>query len=161
VDDALGLATRPHRGRSSSTSRWTSCSAGPRSELPPAPARERVEPDTDALDAVAALVRQAAAPVLVLGSDVWSDGADGAAAELAEETRLPVVANGMGRGILPPGHRNLVTRARRRALGGADLVVVAVPRSTSGSASGVRRADGAPRPRSCTWPTTRASWPGT
>jgi acetolactate synthase-1/2/3 large subunit len=36
-----------------------------------------------------------------------------------------VIANGMGRGTLPPGHRLLVTRARSLAFGTADLVVVA------------------------------------
>lgn len=48
-------------------------------------------------------------PVLVLGSDVWRDGAEGAAREFAEELRLPVVANGQGRGVLPAGHELLVT----------------------------------------------------
>src|SRR6202008_4384871 len=43
----------------------------------------------------------------------------------AEELRLPVIANGQGRGILPPGHPLLVTRARSVALGEADLVLVA------------------------------------
>jgi acetolactate synthase-1/2/3 large subunit len=37
---------------------------------------------------------------------------------------LPVVANGQGRGILPPGHKLLVTRARSAAFGQADLVIV-------------------------------------
>jgi acetolactate synthase-1/2/3 large subunit len=36
-----------------------------------------------------------------------------------------VIANGQGRGILPPGHELLVTRARAAAFGQADLVVVA------------------------------------
>jgi acetolactate synthase-1/2/3 large subunit len=40
------------------------------------------------------------------------------------ETGLPVIANGMGRGVLPPGHRCLVTRARGLAFARADLVVV-------------------------------------
>jgi len=38
--------------------------------------------------------------------------------------RLPVVANGQGRGILPAGHELLVTRARAAAFGQADLVIV-------------------------------------
>jgi acetolactate synthase-1/2/3 large subunit len=37
---------------------------------------------------------------------------------------VPVITNGMGRGILPAGHPLLVTRARSIAFGQADLVVV-------------------------------------
>jgi acetolactate synthase-1/2/3 large subunit len=61
----------------------------------------------------------------VIGSDVWADGADGAARRLAETAGVPVITNGMGRGILPAGHPLLVTRARSTAFGQADLVVVA------------------------------------
>ena len=62
--------------------------------------------------------------MLVIGSDVWSDGAEEAALRLAETAGLPVITNGMGRGILPAGHPLLVTRARSVAFGQADLVVV-------------------------------------
>ena len=40
------------------------------------------------------------------------------------ETGVPAIANGMGRGIVPGGHPQLVTKARSKALGQADLVVV-------------------------------------
>jgi acetolactate synthase-1/2/3 large subunit len=62
--------------------------------------------------------------VLVLGSDVWLGGAADAARRAAEELRLPVIANGQARGIVPGGHELLVTRARRIAFGAADLVIV-------------------------------------
>ncbi|TDC56041.1 acetolactate synthase [Actinomadura sp. KC345] len=98
--------------------------AGPAREegLPEPPERPA---DPERLDGVAALLKAARRPVLVLGSDVWMDGADEAAREFAEELRLPVVANGQGRGILPAGHELLVTRARGAAFGDADLVIVA------------------------------------
>ena len=51
-------------------------------------------------------------------------GAEQAARTAAEELRLPVIANGQGRGILPRGHELLVTRARSAAFREADLVVV-------------------------------------
>ncbi len=73
---------------------------------------------------IAALLGDAARPVLILGSDVWLDGADEAARAAAAELRLPVIANGQGRGILPPGHELLMTRARSAALAAADLVIV-------------------------------------
>jgi acetolactate synthase I/II/III large subunit len=82
-------------------------------------------PDPEAIAAIARLLDGAERPVLVLGSDVWMDGAEIAARAAAEQLRLPVVANGQGRGILPGGHPLLVTRARATALGEADLVIVA------------------------------------
>ena len=63
--------------------------------------------------------------MLVLGSDVWLDGAADAARAAAEQLALPVIPNGQGRGILPAGHELLVSRARSTALGEADLVIVA------------------------------------
>lgn len=76
------------------------------------------------LDRIAALLRAAERPVIILGSDVWADGADDAARAFVDAVGLPVIANGMARGILPPGHPMLVTRARGAAFAGADLVMV-------------------------------------
>jgi acetolactate synthase-1/2/3 large subunit len=80
--------------------------------------------DPEAAAAIAGLIAAAQRPVLVLGSDVWMGGAEQAARTAAEELRLPVIANGQGRGILPRGHELLVTRARSAAFREADLVVV-------------------------------------
>ncbi|MGO8957080.1 MAG: acetolactate synthase [Streptosporangiaceae bacterium] len=82
-------------------------------------------PDQDAIAEIATLLARASRPVLILGSDVWLDRAENAARAAAEQLRLPVVANGQGRGVLPAGHPLLVTRARSVALGEADLVLVA------------------------------------
>src|SRR5262249_52139412 len=81
--------------------------------------------DPAAMAAIGGLLAGGTRPVLVLGSDVWLDSAEEAARLAAEQLALPVIANGQGRGILPPGHELLVTRARSVALGEADLVVVA------------------------------------
>jgi acetolactate synthase-1/2/3 large subunit len=80
--------------------------------------------DAGAVGRIAGLLAAAQRPVLILGSDVWLNGAETEARLAAEELRLPVVANGQGRGILPRGHELLVTRARSTALREADLVVV-------------------------------------
>ncbi|HMH37422.1 MAG TPA: thiamine pyrophosphate-dependent enzyme, partial [Streptosporangiaceae bacterium] len=77
------------------------------------------------VDRIAGLLRAARRPVLVLGSDVWLGGAEDAARQAAQELRLPVIANGQARGVLPRGHELLVTRARSVALRRADLVIVA------------------------------------
>lgn len=82
------------------------------------------DPDTDALEAIAALLVAAQRPVLVLGTDVWADHAEEAALRLVEALGVPTITNGMGRGLVPGGHPLLVTKARGQALGGADLVVV-------------------------------------
>ena len=73
---------------------------------------------------MAALLAAAARPVLILGTDVWADGAEHAALDLVENAGLPAITNGMGRGVIPGGHPLLVTKARGQALNGADLVVV-------------------------------------
>ncbi|MDT9593708.1 acetolactate synthase [Nocardioides zeae] len=93
----------------------------------PAPSGARsapVEPDGDALAAIARLLAEARRPVLVLGTDVWADRAEVAALRLVEEAGIPAITNGMGRGVVPGGHPLLVTKARSAAFGGADLVVV-------------------------------------
>jgi acetolactate synthase-1/2/3 large subunit len=80
--------------------------------------------DAGVIEQIAGLLAAAERPVLILGSDVWLGGAEQQARLAAEELRLPVIANGQGRGILPAGHELLVTRARAVALREADLVVV-------------------------------------
>lgn len=83
-----------------------------------------IEPDPGAVTKIAGLLAAARHPVLILGTDVWADHAEEAALRFVEETGIPAIANGMGRGIVPGGHANLVTKARSRALGLADLVIV-------------------------------------
>ncbi|MEI7778184.1 MAG: acetolactate synthase [Actinomycetes bacterium] len=82
-------------------------------------------PDPTDLGEIAMLLAESTHPVLVLGSDVWADDATAAARLFAETAGIPVIANGMGRGTLPPGHPLLVTRARSKAFAQADLVLVA------------------------------------
>lgn len=123
VDDAFRLAGSPHRGPVFLDVPMDHLfNSGPSSYEPGTD--ERTPPDPDAVDAIARLLASAERPVLVLGSDVWLDGAETAAREAAEELGLPVIANGQGRGVLPPGHPQLVTRARKVAFGEADLVIV-------------------------------------
>ena len=62
--------------------------------------------------------------MLVLGTDVWADRAEDAALQFVKETGIPVIANGMGRGIVPGGHPQLVTKARSTSFNPADLVIV-------------------------------------
>ena len=92
--------------------------------LPPGGRPRGAEPDTDGIDRIARLLADAERPVLILGTDVWADGAEHQALELVESAGLPAITNGMGRGVVPGGHPLLVTKARGKALNTADLVVV-------------------------------------
>ena len=82
------------------------------------------EPDGDAIAAVARMLGEARRPVLVLGTDVWADGAEHAALRLVDELGIPAITNGMGRGVVPGGHPLLVTKARGQAFGTCDLAIV-------------------------------------
>jgi thiamine pyrophosphate-dependent acetolactate synthase large subunit-like protein len=124
VDDAFRTATSPHRGPVFLDVAMDHLYSRAEVALPPVPVRRLVPPDSEMLADVAAALAQAERPVLVLGSDVWADGAEEAARRAADAMGVPVVANGMGRGILPAGHPQLVTKARSLALGQADLVIV-------------------------------------
>ncbi len=122
---AFAAATHAHRGPAFIDIPMDRFYAPADAAVPhPIPPDPRV-PDPDSLTAVADLLAAAERPVLVLGSDVWMDGAADTARAVVESIGLPVVANGMGRGILPRGHELLVSRARGPAFSQADLVIVA------------------------------------
>ena len=124
VDEAFHLATSPHRGPVFLDFPMDQLYSRTEAVVPQVTRPTGAVPDPDELAVIAVLLAEASHPVLVLGSDVWTDGAEAAAVRLAESLGLPVITNGMGRGILPGSHPLLVTRARGRAFGGADLVVV-------------------------------------
>jgi thiamine pyrophosphate-dependent acetolactate synthase large subunit-like protein len=127
VDEAFRLATAPHRGPVfldvALEALFGEVGAEPPADSPGA-LQAVAGPDPADVEAIAALIARSSRPVLVLGSDVWLGGAETAARVAAGELRLPVVANGQGRGVLPAGHELLVTRARSAAFGEADLVLV-------------------------------------
>src|SRR5487761_1207940 len=129
VDDAFRLAVAPHRGPVFLDISLEALygQGEPADELRAEPAPGAEPPgsiDAEAVERIARLLAAAQRPVLILGSDVWLGGAAAQARTVAEALRLPVIANGQGRGILPAGHELLVTRARSTALRAADLVVV-------------------------------------
>src|SRR5262249_36512106 len=82
-------------------------------------------PDSDAVARIAALVRASARPVLVAGGDVYWAHAEDAMRAFADQARVPVFVNGMGRGTMPADHELAFSRARSVALKEADLVLVA------------------------------------
>ena len=123
VHDAFTLARSSHRGPvfvDVPLDEFFSSATGTVPEVRP----ERLQPDPEAVSAVARLLAEARRPLLVLGTDVWADHAEEAALRLVEDLGIPTLTNGMGRGLVPGGHPLLVTKARGAALSGADLVVV-------------------------------------
>jgi len=80
--------------------------------------------DGDAVETAARVIAEAHHPVIVMGSDTWQAGAVEQMRALIHELGIPAIANGMGRGILPPSDPLLVTRARSAAFKGADVVIV-------------------------------------
>jgi len=125
VDEAFRLAMSPHRGPVFLDISLEAIYGQAEADLPAASPPPAQTPDAGDVGQIAALLRAARRPVLVLGSDVWLGGAEDAARQAAQELRLPVITNGQARGVLPGGHELLVTRARSVALRDADLVIVA------------------------------------
>ena len=96
--------------------------AGP----PPDPAP--AGPDAQALDRAASLLAGACRPVIMAGTNVWWGHAEAALLRLAEQRRIPVLMNGMARGVVPADHPMAFSRVRGKALSEADVaLIVGVP----------------------------------
>ena len=93
-------------------------------DLPDPVAPLAPEPDPDEVGRAAALIAGAERPAIIAGSDVYWAGAWDALAAAAEHLRVPVFANGMGRGCLPADHPLSFSRTRGLLKTDADLVVV-------------------------------------
>src|SRR5271166_3179136 len=92
------------------------------------PARTPDGRDLEALDRAAGLLSAAQRPVIMAGTNVWWGHAEAALLRLAEERQIPVLMNGMARGVVPADHPLAFSRARGKALGEADVaLVVGVP----------------------------------
>lgn len=124
LHEALTVANAPHRGPVFVDVPMDELFNTATSTYPTLTPTAPLEPDSDALAQIATLLGQARQPVLILGTDVWADRAETAAFEFVQELKLPVITNGMGRGLVPGGHPLLMTKARGKALSQADLVIV-------------------------------------
>jgi acetolactate synthase-1/2/3 large subunit len=124
VAAALHLATAPHRG--------PVFLDVPMDHLyTPVTVQQLDMPTTAAVPAPAAHLERASQmwaaaerPLLILGSDVWTGGAEEVAKRLVEFTQTPTITNGMGRGVIAGGHPLSATRARATAVKNADVVIV-------------------------------------
>jgi acetolactate synthase-1/2/3 large subunit len=84
--------------------------------------------DADLLDRAVALLAGARRPVIMAGTNVWWGRAERELLHLAERLRIPVLANGMARGIVGADRDLSFSRARSAALSQADVaLVIGVP----------------------------------
>jgi acetolactate synthase-1/2/3 large subunit len=85
-------------------------------------------PDGGAVERAVALLRGAARPVVMAGTELYWGHGEGALRALVEELQLPVFLNGLARGCVPADHDLFFSRARGVALQGADVaLVIGVP----------------------------------
>jgi acetolactate synthase-1/2/3 large subunit len=83
-----------------------------------------VEPDPDDVQRAAALIAGAQRPALIAGTDVYFASAWPALRAAVERLRVPVFANGLGRGCMPADHELAFSRTRGMLKTDADVVVV-------------------------------------
>jgi acetolactate synthase-1/2/3 large subunit len=96
---------------------------GPAAEVDPV-----LVPAAEGVEEAAALLRGAERPVIMAGSGLYWAHGEHALRALAEELRIPVFVNGLGRGCIPADHELAFSRARGQGLKGADVaLVIGVP----------------------------------
>jgi acetolactate synthase-1/2/3 large subunit len=83
-----------------------------------------IRPDSESLEAAAAMLNKSEHPVVIGGSNVYWDRAESALLNFVTKLKSPVYLNGMGRGCVPSTHPNFFNLSRRKALEQADVVVV-------------------------------------
>src|SRR5205807_300654 len=130
VDEAIRIALHPHSGptfldfpldyvfmESSSELDATIL------ETPSGQAADQRE-----VDRAVTLLRDAERPVIMAGTDLYWGRGEAALRALAEELRIPVFLNGLGRGCLPADHELFFSRSRGDGLSQADVaLVIGVP----------------------------------
>lgn len=94
----------------------------PLPDIAPEPTRTRAVAEIP--EGLSAVLGAAERPVVFAGTDLYWEHGEHELRATCERLGLPVLANGMGRGLMPADHPLLLSHARRQALGGADVVLV-------------------------------------
>jgi acetolactate synthase-1/2/3 large subunit len=122
VAAAAASAMTPHRGPAFVDISIDAFFGAAACEVAP-PAGPDRQPDPHEIASAARLLAEAERPCLVVGGDVYWEGAWEALRRCVETLRIPTFANGQGRGCLPADHELAFARARG-ALKQADVVCV-------------------------------------
>ena len=122
--EAILSATTPHRGPAFLDFPLDALFVPATAEIVE-PAAQPVSRIGGDLERAAELLAGAERPLLIAGTDEWMNRAEDALRELDEAARVPVIPNGMGRGLLSADHELVFSRARSLAVREADVVVVA------------------------------------
>ncbi len=80
--------------------------------------------DPAGIEELARILATSERPCVLLGSQVWTCRAAGAAEALCRAYDIPAYMNGAARGTLPPGHPYQFQLTRRYAFGRADVILV-------------------------------------
>jgi acetolactate synthase I/II/III large subunit len=131
LDVAMRAAVTPHTGPAfvdfPLDSVFGSADAPPLPEPLPEPWRGPGA-DEASLSRAAELLRGAERPVIMAGTGLYWGRGEQRLQALAEELRVPVFLNGLGRGCLPADHELFFARARSAGLSEADVaLVIGVP----------------------------------
>jgi acetolactate synthase-1/2/3 large subunit len=133
VDEAIAAALAPHSGPvfldfpldHVFSFAADSEAQAPRAELAPWRAASA---DSNELERAAVLLREAERPVIMAGTGLYWGRGEAELRALAEELRIPVFVNGLGRGCFPADHELHFSRARSEAFRQADVaLVIGVP----------------------------------
>ncbi|KAL2312993.1 putative 2-hydroxyacyl-CoA lyase [Schizosaccharomyces pombe] len=97
----------------------------PKDPLPPIPSSPKCAPDPTQLQKAAYYLKNAKAPLLVVGKGAAYACAEKQLLEFVEHTGIPFLPSPMGKGLLPESHSLNVSSARSAALRNADVVLLA------------------------------------
>jgi acetolactate synthase-1/2/3 large subunit len=124
VHAAVLAALTPHRGPAFVDIPMDVIFSPASADLPAVDLPRGPDPDPDEVRAAATALATAEQPAIIAGTDVYWDGAWDALRAAAEALRVPVFANGLGRGCLPADHELAFARTRGLLKREADVVLV-------------------------------------
>jgi len=82
-------------------------------------------PDPSDIEHAVQILAAAERPVMMVGTSVKWSNASGAGQKFIETVHIPTFVNGMGRGCVKPGTRELLNRVRKEAITKCDVFVCA------------------------------------
>jgi acetolactate synthase-1/2/3 large subunit len=87
--------------------------------------KARVHGDPEYIERAAELLRSSSRPVIMAGSAIWWDDSGETVERLADALHAPIYVNGMARGCIDAKNPLHLSLTRGRALGQADVILVA------------------------------------